>query len=580
MKIICDNCHTKYSISDSKLTPGKVFKIKCKKCGNVIVVKPGAEEPAPIDDEATRVVDVAGLGVGGGGPEAAKIWHVVIDKEQEGPYTIEEIKVKVDAGVVKPDTLGWREGMEDWTDISQIEEFKGFFPEAAAAAGPFGGAEEAKEDPFSAFDKGAQKEEPAPASASEKRDALFGDDDEDEEPAVKMKGQRHENSVLFSLDNLQALASGGGARKGMGGPKPGYITPSSTGSGLADIQDMAASLNANQAGAASQPMMDLPAAPVVATPLATAPVLAPAAPVPQAAPAAAGGGQAQGRPAWLIPVIIGVVVVIIAVAALFLFMGKGSREGEATKKREVVAQNGEEKPEKGADMKKTKGADMKGDLPGKVVSNDPKEPMNAPAAMAPEMGAPAQDPMKVVAETMGKTPRRSMGTRPSMSGSRPSPRTMSSSSTRSMRSSMRGSSSQSPSPPMNSGGCTKVWCMLKGNGPSCCCKYKPGGCGSMSSSGAADPCAGNSKASLSRGDIKSGISRVRGRVRSCFSKYGVHGKVKVRVTVGCNGRVKYAGARGSHSGTPVGKCIQRAVRGARFPKFKKKQLSFTYPFIG
>ena len=35
MKIVCDSCSAKYSIADEKVA-GKVFKIRCKKCSNVI----------------------------------------------------------------------------------------------------------------------------------------------------------------------------------------------------------------------------------------------------------------------------------------------------------------------------------------------------------------------------------------------------------------------------------------------------------------------------------------------------------------------------------------------------------------
>ena len=44
MKIVCDSCGTKYSISDDKVR-GKVFKIRCKKCSHIIVVR-GTNEAA------------------------------------------------------------------------------------------------------------------------------------------------------------------------------------------------------------------------------------------------------------------------------------------------------------------------------------------------------------------------------------------------------------------------------------------------------------------------------------------------------------------------------------------------------
>ena len=57
MKIVCDACSAKYSIADDKVK-GKVFKIRCKKCSNIIVVRgtagaAGAEE-APPDQKDTR----------------------------------------------------------------------------------------------------------------------------------------------------------------------------------------------------------------------------------------------------------------------------------------------------------------------------------------------------------------------------------------------------------------------------------------------------------------------------------------------------------------------------------------------
>ena len=59
MKIVCDACQAKYSISDDKVQ-GKVFKIRCKKCSNIIVVRggAGAQESAPAPQEKdTRVYD-------------------------------------------------------------------------------------------------------------------------------------------------------------------------------------------------------------------------------------------------------------------------------------------------------------------------------------------------------------------------------------------------------------------------------------------------------------------------------------------------------------------------------------------
>ena len=99
MKIVCDACSAKYSIADDKVK-GKVFKIRCKKCSNIIVVRGSAgatEEPAApqYDQKETRVYDYQGYDdqQASGGDES--VWHVVIDQEQVGPMTMAEVQVWV-----------------------------------------------------------------------------------------------------------------------------------------------------------------------------------------------------------------------------------------------------------------------------------------------------------------------------------------------------------------------------------------------------------------------------------------------------------------------------------------------------
>ncbi len=71
MKIECDKCGAKYSIADEKVR-GKTFKIRCKKCSNVIIVRDkagggdAAESEAPADEPG---------------------WHLAIGGETVGPLT-------------------------------------------------------------------------------------------------------------------------------------------------------------------------------------------------------------------------------------------------------------------------------------------------------------------------------------------------------------------------------------------------------------------------------------------------------------------------------------------------------------
>src|SRR2546430_5816555 len=103
MKIVCGNCATKYSVADGKVR-GKVFKIRCKKCSHIIVVRGGADgnveasrEPAQAEgggfpgDEGQTIAASGGRGTPGAGvaavatsaaaPTGDAVWHLVIDRE-------------------------------------------------------------------------------------------------------------------------------------------------------------------------------------------------------------------------------------------------------------------------------------------------------------------------------------------------------------------------------------------------------------------------------------------------------------------------------------------------------------------
>lgn len=46
-------------------------------------------------------------------------YFIIINNEQEGPYSIEEIKLKI----INKNTLVWNESLEDWTEVGKIEYF-------------------------------------------------------------------------------------------------------------------------------------------------------------------------------------------------------------------------------------------------------------------------------------------------------------------------------------------------------------------------------------------------------------------------------------------------------------------------
>src|SRR5262249_2888882 len=120
MKIVCDNCATKYSIADEKVR-GKVFKIRCKKCSHIIVVRGGEGQAAaqPSSSPASPQADAAFPGDDGqtiaqrdqaplasASPDA--VWHLVVDREQIGPMTPQEVRAKFAAGEIDAETYAWR----------------------------------------------------------------------------------------------------------------------------------------------------------------------------------------------------------------------------------------------------------------------------------------------------------------------------------------------------------------------------------------------------------------------------------------------------------------------------------------
>src|SRR6476619_7480950 len=114
MKIVCEACQAKYSIADEKVR-GKVFKIRCKKCSHVIVVRGTGEGAASGGELAAQAPAQAG-----GAAEAA--WHIVVDGEQVGPLPESDVRGRLVRGEISPDTFIWKEGLADWAKISTLPE--------------------------------------------------------------------------------------------------------------------------------------------------------------------------------------------------------------------------------------------------------------------------------------------------------------------------------------------------------------------------------------------------------------------------------------------------------------------------
>ncbi len=618
MKIVCDACSAKYSIADEKVR-GKVFKIRCKKCSNIIVVRGSTgEEPQSFDQKETRVFDYSGYDDPNEAAAAAAaaatsdaVWHLVIDQEQVGPMTADQVRVHFAQGDIDADSYIWREGFTDWEPLSSVELFADIESSAAppAAAAPaeapaedpmasmFGGPQiednaTARSDPADLFSAAGGEQDDvgaelfgspaAEAGGESMADSLFGsasepDDEEAEDAAERqLRGQRNENSVLFSLNNLAALASPE-AKPAAAAPAPS--APSSLGvpgmaqagggegSGLIDIRAMAGAylgtkddapaLGGGAAAASSAAAVDLPVFSATSFEQPSSVLL----------PTAAAGGQ-NNKLLYALLGVIGLLVVAAVVLVIVVVKG-GSKETPRTQVA-ALTPNGDQgaTPDKtGTDLTKPEGDQDKPEGDQAKPEGDQDKPEG-------DQDKPDEDKEPAKKPSHSSSSSHSSSKKPSHSSS-----SSHSSSKKPSHSSSSSSKKPESSSSSSSGKCLdEVACLLADNPPACCSKY--GGSSSKSSSSKKPAAAANSNLPErlnDSGDIKAGIAKVRGRVSACGDKSNAKGQVKIRIKVSPSGSVSSASVS-SAPDKALGACVASACKSAKFIKTQKGG-SFTYPFV-
>lgn len=606
MKIVCDACSAKYSIADDKVK-GKVFKIRCKKCSNIIVVRGnagGAEEPAaPVyDQKETRVYDYQGYDEGGAAPAAEDaVWHLVIDQEQVGPLTAGEVQAKFSSGEIDADTYIWREGFADWQPLSAVDAFAGVVaggggggavaaPRAEAGAGLFaGGAEEgtARSDPGdlfaaagSAADEGADDagsdlfggaarggKAAAAAPASSGDAAMFGGGagagpDKAADKAARaaadkrLRGERNENSVLFSLNNLAALASDQPRGAPASAAQPASASQSSSGmaqqgggegSGLIDIRSMASTYLSDKGAAKARPSVgSIDDLPVFSTSAFSEPAVI--MPSPQQS-------GANNKLLFALIGVVGLLAVVAVVLVVVVFTGGDKNQGQQVATGEPPAAAGATPP---------------GETPPTPAAGEPAKVEPTPSAAVPTeepkpapVEEPKPEPTKVATRDEPKSSRSDRGDKKpekKPEEKKPEPK------------------ETKPASSGSSGCLDEVGCLLADKPPACCSKYgkkSGGGGGSKSDSGGGG--GSDLPETLDRTMISSGVSKVRGRVDSCASRSSAKGEVKVQVKVAANGSVSSVTVKNTPDPS-LGSCVASAMEKASFAKTQNGG-TFSYPFI-
>lgn len=551
MKIVCDNCAAKYSIADEKVR-GKIFKIKCKKCNQVIVVRgnQGGEAVASTSTEEPAAVAA---------PAASDaVWHLVLGGDQAGPFSPADVRAKFSARQIDAESYLWREGFSDWQRLAEVAEFADLLSALEPVRQNFEAASEgvgredgltrrSPMDLFSSSDSGVTQRAVAaevypsqPGGNGAGAAANFGSALESAAEAqatatsaARMTGQRNENSVLFSLNNLQGMATSQPDPS-----RPGHASMSSEGSGLIDIRAMAAKTLSSAPTPFLTDSADLPM-------FSTAPVFSPVVAAPLLMPT-----PSRGMPMWgWVAIAGGALLAVIGVSAALLG-GRSTSPAPAPVSPTAAAVLAHEK------------------TPEKVLEKGiEKTPATAPA----KAGANTEAKPETVVEREdrhgshrsrhdhhhGKADKEVAQEVTREAAPAPVPVV------------------ERPAAPAKKRGGDSLDDLLD-NATAGSSRRAAAAAASTPREPAEDP---NLPDQLQRGDIVSGMNGVKGRVDGCAAQFHVPGTAMVSVVIAKTGRVQSASVGGALAGTPTGDCVARSVKAASFKRFKGSPMSINYPFI-
>lgn len=372
--------------------------------------------------------------------------------------------------------------------------------------------------------------------------------------AQAMTGQRNENSVLFSLSNLQALASdsadatpSGGEIGGFGGGMAGMAAPAGEASGLIDIRAMASSLTAEAEKADDvDEMLSLGGGGFAST--LGAPVLT------AAKPAGLSMGMKIGIGAGVVALLIGVVIAVVMLAqkdtsaqdekiAMLMkqieaMKSQGASAEDIMKARQELEKTQEQKRQiKSGDVVAMKDDGSSADNNEADDQSDSKSSRGSSSSKSKKKSGSSSESGSVASSSSGSSSKKESAS--SLLDDTPK-------------------SADSPAPKKKS---TSALDDLLGGAA------KPKKKAAESSSGGGDK--------LTRQQVMSGMGAVAGSVKRCGA--GKTGTFKIKAKIEPNGRVSQAQAVGQFSGTPAGTCAANAVKRARFPQ-SSTATNVTFPF--
>lgn len=167
MKFVCEHCGAKYQIADEKIA-GRNLRMVCKNkdCRQTIIIRgPRSTEAAPKARPKRQLSqDFQSKSLAPEQPSPARTWYVAIEDVPVGPIKMEELRQKMRAGAVAPESLCWSEGMSDWRPVRAVPEVFAAFQQETRSAAPPG----PKSRPLPPPPPARRKNPPAPAPVARK----------------------------------------------------------------------------------------------------------------------------------------------------------------------------------------------------------------------------------------------------------------------------------------------------------------------------------------------------------------------------------------------------------------------------
>lgn len=551
MRIVCDGCGAKYQVDDNKVL-NRSFKFPCKKCGEKIVVR----QSEASESDSGRAEDEADQGaafeattqlnyddhLAQQADDEGAVWYVAVGQERVGPVTANDVQSYIDQGQVAAASFVWCDGMDDWAPLEAVPALARLLPnevESPVSANPF--SEAASPYANEPVSSGPVDDDAGDLFVSEKREATF--DEPPNSPVMstaQLTGQRHENSVLFSLDSLDNDQV---AQSSMMAPS---ATANTEASGLIDL----AMLTGDGDNLDSIFSQGAPSAAPMGAPIK---------------PMASLVTQPRNNRIGLIIAVVAILVAGLTGGVVWFLL----------------------KPQQNQSTVVTSAPPVTPATPiAKIVPQAPPKQVIAPTkpalAAAPADAKPVDKVSaeeKGTAETAAKTSTKSVA-------AQAKPKKKSSWRKKSPRSRKRKSVAKkaaqkplalpTPKPKRKakaSGDAAALLASLDGGGKK---SSKSGGGLPSMDAPAVDP---TLPERLDRGQVLRAIRRHFSKVKDCRRlEPDISGQVTVRFTVNGNGRVSGTKTTGQYANTPIGNCVAQKVRAIRFPRFSGTPFPINFPF--